>query len=171
MQTEQLTGPTAFIRTSRTSSQPLNESTSNNASIASPILSKLKRLGFALKLIKLNEFVYRFGLYLIICYLNYQTRGTSIAGYDSFEPSFSFILVTKTRLINTPTQSSRLVIVGSLQRANLEIDIEFDEFSIRKFHLIPYSPSTIKLNTVAGKYEHQQYKQSRYQQNFLETTT
>lgn len=43
-----ITGPTALIRTSRTSNHPLNDNTSNNASIASPILSKLKRRGFAL---------------------------------------------------------------------------------------------------------------------------
>lgn len=40
--------------------------------------------------------------------------------YDSFVPNFNFILVTKTRLINTPTQSDRFVMVGSLHRANLE---------------------------------------------------
>lgn len=42
------TGPTALIKTSRTSSHPLKDKTSNNASIASPILSKLNRRGFAL---------------------------------------------------------------------------------------------------------------------------
>ena len=46
---KELTGPSAFINTSRTSSQPLNDKTSNKASIASPILSKLNRLGFALR--------------------------------------------------------------------------------------------------------------------------
>lgn len=44
-----LTGPNALIRTSLTSNHPLNDKTSNNANIASPILSKLKRRGFALK--------------------------------------------------------------------------------------------------------------------------
>lgn len=51
----------------------------------------------------------------------HQTRGTSIAGYDSFVPNFNFIFVTNTRLIKTPTHSDRFDIVGSLQRANLEI--------------------------------------------------
>lgn len=44
-----LTGPNALINTSRTSNQPLNDSTSNSVKSASPMLSKLKRLGFALK--------------------------------------------------------------------------------------------------------------------------
>lgn len=45
-------------------------------------------------------------------------------GYDSLVPSLSFIFVTNTRLINTPTHSDRFNMVGSLQRANLKIDIE-----------------------------------------------
>lgn len=49
----------------------------------------------------------------------HQTLGTSIEGYVSFGPGNNFIFVTNTRRINTPTQSSRRVIVGSLQRANL----------------------------------------------------
>lgn len=48
MQINRLTGPKALINTSLTSSQPLNDNTSNRASIASPMLSKLKRLGLAL---------------------------------------------------------------------------------------------------------------------------
>lgn len=44
-----LTGPTRWIITSLTSTQPFNERTSNSASIAFPTLSKLKFRGFALK--------------------------------------------------------------------------------------------------------------------------
>lgn len=40
--------PSRIFNTSRISSQPLNERTSNRASIALPMLSKLKRLGLAL---------------------------------------------------------------------------------------------------------------------------
>lgn len=44
------TGPKALISTSLTSNQPLKDNTSNSASMASPILSKLNRRGFALKI-------------------------------------------------------------------------------------------------------------------------
>lgn len=43
------TGPTRWIMTSRTSTQPLSESTSNKANIAFPTLSKLKFRGLALE--------------------------------------------------------------------------------------------------------------------------
>lgn len=43
------------MRTSRTSSQPLNDKTSNKVSIASPILSKLKRRGLALNKNHIND--------------------------------------------------------------------------------------------------------------------
>lgn len=49
----------------------------------------------------------------------YQTLGTSMDGYVSFVPGSSFIFVTNTLRLKTPTQSSRLTIVGSLQRASL----------------------------------------------------
>lgn len=45
-----------MIKTSLTSSQPLNERTSKRAIIASPILSKLNLLGFALNCGKLFIF-------------------------------------------------------------------------------------------------------------------
>lgn len=47
-QLEQLTMPRRIFNTSRISSQPLKESTSNRASMAFPMLSKLKRRGLAL---------------------------------------------------------------------------------------------------------------------------
>lgn len=44
-----LTGPNDFINISLTSNHPLNDKTSNKVNMASPMLSKLKRLGFALE--------------------------------------------------------------------------------------------------------------------------
>lgn len=49
-----LTGPTRWIITSLTSTQPFKDRTSNNASIALPTLSKLKFRGFALWVRKRN---------------------------------------------------------------------------------------------------------------------
>lgn len=43
------TGPTRWIMTSRTSTQPLSDSTSNRANMAFPTLSKLKLRGLALR--------------------------------------------------------------------------------------------------------------------------
>lgn len=53
----------------------------------------------------------------------YQTRGTNIEGNVSFSPGSILIFVTKTRLKNTPTHSSRRETVGSLHLANLPPNI------------------------------------------------
>lgn len=107
------TGPTRWIMTSRTSTQPLSDSTSNRANMAFPTLSKLKFRGLALRKEVMNILIsnYRKKTSVIKQYKKnkhlYQTLGTQKPGL--FSPGFSFrlrFLETLTLIRNMPRQSS-----------------------------------------------------------------
>lgn len=78
---KRFTAPSLCKMTSRMSSHPLKESTSNRASIAFPTLSKLNRLGFALQVSQTAQ-----GLVLLV--KEEETHGT-----NSFQNYVSYISV------------------------------------------------------------------------------